>query len=264
MSTFLVEAAVEVIIILRIYAVYAAQSKVLRVMLLGLAIQLAIMIVSLGLSINKVRTGWDCRAADLPTEMVLYSTASIVYESFLFGLMMYGILRGGKDAFSDTTLLNALVRDGAVAFIAIFLVMSMNTILFTLAPSTLVTLGFPWLLAVLGSAGPRLIVKLRAQHANNISGPSSLGDLRFKTPSHFYSALNLDDLEEPSRVSMQYGVGEEGEGSAEESSEDEAEGEHVALNPRRRTISGQHALSPSEVEAQTPPSPLSPPIPLPG
>lgn len=124
-----------------VYAVYAAQSKVLRVMLLGLAIQLAIMIVSLGLSINKVRTGWDCRAADLPTEMVLYrsvmaaslvrsvrslisvsfcSTASIVYESFLFGLMMYGILRGGKDAFSDTTLLNALVRDGAVAFIAIF------------------------------------------------------------------------------------------------------------------------------------------------
>lgn len=43
-----------------------------------------------------------------------------MYESFLFGLMMYGILRGGKDAFSETTLVNALVRDGAVAFIAIF------------------------------------------------------------------------------------------------------------------------------------------------
>ncbi|EIW56438.1 uncharacterized protein TRAVEDRAFT_21615 [Trametes versicolor FP-101664 SS1] len=264
MSTFLVEAAVEVIIILRIYAVYAAQRKVLRIMLLGLAVQLAIMIVSLGLSINKVRTGWDCKAADLPTEMVLYSTASIVYESFLFGLMMYGILRGGKDAFSETTLVNALSFE-PYAKPRLVVVMSMNTILFTLAPSTLVTLGFPWLLAVLGSAGPRLIVKLRAQHANNIGGPSSLGNLRFKTPSHFYSALNLDDLEEPSRVSMQYGVGEEGEGSeGEESSEDEAEGEHVALNPRRRTISGQHALSPSEVEAQTPPSPLSPPIPLPG
>lgn len=58
-----------------VYAVYAAQRKVLRIMLLGLAVQLATMIVSLGLSINKVRTGWDCKAADLPTEMVLYRSA---------------------------------------------------------------------------------------------------------------------------------------------------------------------------------------------
>ena len=98
------------------------------------------MAVGIGLSIHKVKTGLDCRATDLPTEMVFYrsvpagsclwfshtskyvgnSTASIVYEAFLFGLMMYGVIRGAKEGFSDTMLLNALVRDGAVAFLAIF------------------------------------------------------------------------------------------------------------------------------------------------
>ncbi|KAI0633044.1 hypothetical protein C8Q77DRAFT_1059067 [Trametes polyzona] len=267
MSTFLVEAAVEVIIILRVYAVYATQPRVLHIMLLGFAVQVAIMSVSLGLSINKVRTGWDCRAADLPTEMVLYSTASIVYEAFLFGLMMYGIIRGAKDGFSNTTLLNSLVRDGAVAFLAIFLVMLMNTILFTLAPSTLVTMGFPWLLAILGAAGPRLVLNLRAKHANNVGSPSTLGDLRFSVPSHFYSALNPDESEsEPSasptsstQTAPDHGQ-DMGEGCDGIDDDDEGEeGEHVALNPRRRT-----SARCGDIEAAyTPPSPLSPPVPLP-
>ncbi|KAI0772332.1 hypothetical protein BD413DRAFT_623043 [Trametes elegans] len=194
MSTFLVEAAVEVIVILRVYAVYATRPKILHIMGFGFGLEVAVMAVSLGFSIKKVKTGLNCLAADLPTEMVFYSTASTVYEAFLFGLMMYGVLRGTKDGFhSDTLLLSTLVRDGAAAFIAVFLVMIMNTILFTLAPSTLVTLGFPWLLAILGAAGPRLILNLRAKHANTIGGPSSLGDLRFSIPSNFYSAVNLDD-----------------------------------------------------------------------
>ncbi|KAI0673168.1 hypothetical protein C8Q78DRAFT_1166511, partial [Trametes maxima] len=249
MSTFLVEAAVEIIIILRVYAVYAAQPKIMRIMLLGFGIQIAVMAISLGLSINKVKTGWDCKAADLPTEMVLYSTASIVYEAFLFGLMMYGVVKGAKEGFSDTMLLNTLIRDGAVAFIAIFSIMLTNTILFTLAPSTLVTLGFPWLLAILGSAGPRLILNLRAKHANSIGGPSSLTDLHFTIPAHFYSALNLD--ESPASTPTSH-------------SGDGDEGEDAALNPSRSS-SGRRShrasgsgVGRSDVEAQTPPSPLSP------
>ncbi|KAJ3001652.1 hypothetical protein NUW54_g6292 [Trametes sanguinea] len=143
-STFLVEAAVEVLIILRVHAVYSAQPKIMRIMLFGFAVQVVLMAISLGLSIAKVKTGWYCKTTDLPTEMVIYSTASIVYEAFLFGTMMYGVIRGKKEGFSDTTLLDALIRDGAIAFTAIFAVMILNTILFTLAPSTLVTLGFPY------------------------------------------------------------------------------------------------------------------------
>ncbi|KAI0830307.1 hypothetical protein BC628DRAFT_1313246 [Trametes gibbosa] len=261
-STFMVEAAVQIIIILRVYAVYATQPKILRFMLLGFAVEVAIMAVSLGLSINKVRTGWGCRTADLPTEMVLYSTASVVYESFLFGVMMYGIIRGAKEGFSNTTLLNSLVRDGAVAFLGVFMVMLMNTILFTMAPSTLVTLGFPWLLAILGVAGPRLISNLRAQHANNIGGPSSLEDLRFHIPSHFYSALNLDDENDTNSERHAEYMGHDLVGLEEHNDGDDEsgeEGEHVALNPRRR-MSNRGSGSGSDGGSHTPPSPHSPPM----
>ncbi|KAI0369353.1 hypothetical protein BV20DRAFT_1122220 [Pilatotrama ljubarskyi] len=264
-STFMVEAAVQVIIILRVYAVYANQPKILRIMLFGFGIQVAIMAISLGLSVSKVRASWDCMAADLPTEMVLYSTASIVYEAFLFGLMMYGVIRSAKYGFSDTTLLNTLVRDGAVAFTAIFSVMLMNTILFTLAPSTLVTLGFPWLLAILGSAGPRLILNLRAKHANNISGPSSLGDLRFTIPSHFYSALNLEDLEArtpASALSREREMFDEEDAGEDDSDSEDGENESAALNPPRR-LGSRDVEHTSDLGSHTPPSPLSPPQPLP-
>ncbi|KAI8990363.1 hypothetical protein BD414DRAFT_528369 [Trametes punicea] len=281
-STFLVEAAVEVIIILRVYAIYAAQPKAMRVMLFGFAIEVALMAVSLGFSIQKVKTGLDCKAADLPSEIVLYSTASIVYEAFLFGMMMYGIIRGSKEGFSDTTLLNALVRDGAVAFLAIFLVMLMNTILFTLAPSTLVTVGFPWLLAILGTAGPRLIVNIRAQHAINSDAPSSIGDLRFRLPTrissaHRYSVLDLEDPEarrgltpnsstpRSRRFAREHDDSQSSSDS--DSDSDDGVGEDTALHPT--TSRSRHSSrdvdieSGSDIGSQSPSSPLSPRTPLP-
>ena len=48
------------------------------------------------------------------------STASIVYETFLFGLMMVGVTKSGKDNFGDATLMNVLVRDGTLAYVGIF------------------------------------------------------------------------------------------------------------------------------------------------
>ena len=123
-----------------VYAVYGGQQKILRLMQLGFALQVAIMAVSLGVSMPKIATGFYCKAADLPAEMVIfrcvdpscrapsvvlkllccYSTASIMYETFLFGLMMVGVIRGSKIGLSDTALLRVIVRDGAMAFVGIY------------------------------------------------------------------------------------------------------------------------------------------------
>ena len=54
------------------YAIYATRKVAMRIMLVGFAIQLAVMAVSLGVSMPKLATGFYCNAADLPVEMVLY------------------------------------------------------------------------------------------------------------------------------------------------------------------------------------------------
>ena len=64
---------------------------------------------------------WDRpRRLILTTRVGDCSTASIVYETFLFGLMMMGVLRGGRDNFGDATLLDIVVRDGTAAFFGVF------------------------------------------------------------------------------------------------------------------------------------------------
>ncbi|TBU39478.1 hypothetical protein BD309DRAFT_969638 [Dichomitus squalens] len=269
LATMLVEFAAEVIIILRVYAIYATKMRVLRVMLGGFALQVILMGVSLGVSMPKIMAGFYCKAADLPPEMVLYSTASIVFETFLFSLMMIGVAKSGKrDGFSDTTLVTVLVRDGTVAYIGIFLVMLLNTILFTMAPTTLVLLGFPWVLSIVGVAGSRLILNLRAKHATNLSSPTSFADINFSLPTHIYSAVYI---EEPEPTDFM------------EDEDSDTDREDAALNPSRtntmssqrhssrsNTMSSQrhsvllaHTRNLSDVESLSPPSPLSPETELP-
>lgn len=55
-----------------VYAIYATKTRVLRVMLVGFALQVILMGVSLGVSMPKIMAGFYCKAADLPAEMVLY------------------------------------------------------------------------------------------------------------------------------------------------------------------------------------------------
>ncbi|KAI0742934.1 hypothetical protein C8Q80DRAFT_1330316 [Daedaleopsis nitida] len=272
MSTFLVELATEVIIILRVYAVYSARQRIMRIMQLGFALQAAIMAVSLGVSMPKLASGFYCKAADLPPQMVLYSSASIIFETFLFGLMIVGVIKGGNDGFANTTLMQVVVRDGILAFIGInAVVMLLNTVLFTMAPTTLVTLGFPWLLAILGAAGSRLVLNIRATHAHKVTTPSTLTDIRFSLPSlpstrHTYSAVHFDDSD---RALMP--INEEDDDDNDTSTEDtESDREDSALNPSRsQTMSSGgsrrstrylavHPRELSDIESATPPSPLSP------
>ena len=113
-------------------------------MIISFLAQVSLMAVSLGLGLPRTTTDSFCKAADFPVIMVLYrcalstrpctssrltvaaarpahtSTASIVYETFLFGLMMVGVARGGKDGFADSTLASVLVRDGSLAFLGIY------------------------------------------------------------------------------------------------------------------------------------------------
>ncbi|KAM5533502.1 hypothetical protein V8D89_012839 [Ganoderma adspersum] len=232
LATLLVELAAQIIMILRVYAIYATKKRVLRVMLGGFAVQVTLMVVSLGISMPKIMAGFYCKAADLPAEMVLFSTASIVYETFLFGLMMVGVTKSGKDNFGDATLMNVLVRDGTLAYVGIFMVMMLNTILFTMAPTTLVLIGFPWVLSIVGVAGSRLILNLRAKHATNISGPSSLADLTFTIPSHMYSVVNFEDPDSEPK-----------DGSEDADEDEDIDREDAALNPSRSNTASSHSHS---------------------
>ncbi|EMD39433.1 hypothetical protein CERSUDRAFT_113079 [Gelatoporia subvermispora B] len=193
-SALLLEIAVELTLILRIYAMYGGNRRLMNLMMSCFAIQIAIMAIGLGLGVPKIMASSLCIETSFPVGLVIYSAVSIIYETFLFGLTMARYVKAMRNGWSDVALLSVLVRDGAWAFVIIFIIMIINTLLFTIAPATLAAIGFPWLLALLGAVGPRLITNLRAQAQNNAC-PSSVSQVDFSMPTDLYSPIVDDDID---------------------------------------------------------------------
>lgn len=100
-------------------------------------------------------------------------------------------------------------------------------------------------LTVFSCQGSRLVLNLRAKHADNISNPSSPADLSFTLPSHIYSSvsavddscLDIDDTASMSTSASHYH-------------------ERSALSPSARSNTASSAGTGSRhLRAQTPPSP---------
>ncbi|KAK7685362.1 hypothetical protein QCA50_011727 [Cerrena zonata] len=163
-SAVVLELAVEILLILRIYAMYSERKYILRTVVGLLVVQIIIMITTIAVSMPRVTTTPNCIGTVIPVEMVAYSVTSILYEAFLFILAIVKFRSASKIGLAKISLLRVLVRDNMWTFLAILVVMIMNTVLFTIAPATLAAIGFPWALATLGALGPRLMLNVRREH----------------------------------------------------------------------------------------------------
>ncbi|KAH9920983.1 hypothetical protein B0H21DRAFT_767233 [Amylocystis lapponica] len=151
-SALILEFTVEMMLILRLYAMSVGDRRLLYATVITFVLQAIIMTTSLVLSVPKIVTSSMYSKVSLPAEMVVYTATSILYESFLFFLMFTRYMCARKGSWTNTSLMTVLFRDGAFTFAVVFVAMVANTMLFTLGPRTLASLGFPWLLAVLVAA----------------------------------------------------------------------------------------------------------------
>ncbi|KAI0788560.1 hypothetical protein C8Q75DRAFT_238834 [Abortiporus biennis] len=171
-SSLLLEVLVEALLILRVNALYSGKRTVLISILTAYLCQIVVMAVSLAIGLPKVMSAYQCNVALIPVTLVIYSVASILFESLIFTLTMMKFYMALKEGWSHSTLLGVMVRDSILTFIVILVVMAGNTLLFSIAPATLAALFFPWTLAIFGSVGPRLILSLRSAYAQSIRNPS--------------------------------------------------------------------------------------------
>ncbi|OSX66631.1 hypothetical protein POSPLADRAFT_1133430 [Postia placenta MAD-698-R-SB12] len=160
-SALILELSVEIMLILRLYALYTGNKPIARLMVILFATEGIVMLTMLGISIPRIMTSAGCVEADIPVELVAYSITSILFETFLFTLTIRRYLQARKAGWGNIDLLAVLFRDGAWAFAVIFglsrvyladksdanripaAVMVINTVLFALGPRTLAALGFP-------------------------------------------------------------------------------------------------------------------------
>ncbi|GJE87387.1 hypothetical protein PsYK624_034700 [Phanerochaete sordida] len=194
-SAVLLEIVVEIILILRIYAMYTANRRLLYVLVPAFVAQVTIMVASLGVSLPQVRDSPHCAEVVFPTEIIAYSISSVAFEGILVALTLCKYFIARAEGWGRAGLMTILVRDGVWAFVLLFVANLANTLFFTIAPATLAALGFPWLLAILGALGPRLILNIRREHKRAL--PDSLDDIEVElSPITEYAAVDIDESDE--------------------------------------------------------------------
>jgi len=159
----------EVILQIRLFAVYQCSGK-LRVIMAGLCflqILIAMLVISLGMPPGIARpargvTGCYAGSAVGDTYFTTW-LPPLLFETFLCFLMLYKWYRTYQDD-DESPLLSIIIRDSMLYYVTIFSVLLLNALVYSLAPQGILgELGSSWLVAVPCAVSSRLLLNMREQ-----------------------------------------------------------------------------------------------------
>ncbi|PCH43844.1 hypothetical protein WOLCODRAFT_90552 [Wolfiporia cocos MD-104 SS10] len=119
-SAFILELTVQLILILRLYAMYSGTRHIQRILLVPFAVEVCVMATTLGVSIPRIMTTPDCIEASLPIEMAVYCITAIAYECLLLYLTVSRYFYARRNGWGNIPLMTILIRDGVWGFALVF------------------------------------------------------------------------------------------------------------------------------------------------
>lgn len=193
----IVVVVVQVILVLRVTALYERNAIVNRALALGLVGNVSACVTILGLGLEQIQPirhlssiPIGCVTDRLPRFLFGLFIPHLVMESTLFSLTAVQSLKNlPKDSWYSTPLLMLLLRDGTTYFFAMFVVTCTTTFTWLFAPPSLMKISVAPLIAISSVSGCRIILNLRALHRANDKIPVlqlslatlDLGDLEMRT-----------------------------------------------------------------------------------
>ncbi|KAJ3509774.1 hypothetical protein NLJ89_g5040 [Agrocybe chaxingu] len=183
----------EVIMILRVYALYGRSNKILA--FLGL-----LWLLQLVISLKGVSTGVAVQLPPFPPFVGCILTGPnnwfsvvwvgpLVTDTAIFVLMLWRIRRYIRST-ESIPLLHIFVRDGLIYFLVIFLMNFMNALLFFLAPEDLKPIGAPFSAMMTAVMISRLVLNLRSAKSAGVDLVPSNMLTRPKESIAFESAVS--------------------------------------------------------------------------
>ncbi|RDX54621.1 hypothetical protein OH76DRAFT_1478889 [Lentinus brumalis] len=186
---------VEIILIIRIYAMYNRNWIVTRTVYALFVAEVVAMCTILAITVPKFEFTSQCLITSTPKIFPSYWTISLAFETTLFLLTLYkffSVLEIMK--FHRQPIIVTLVRDGTWAYAIIFAIMLLNTLMYELEKNTLAGICYFWELSVMSYAGSHVLLNLRRlamdprQHlpivsssTRNMSAGVTLSDLDFRS-----------------------------------------------------------------------------------
>ncbi|KAJ7350427.1 hypothetical protein DFH08DRAFT_110058 [Mycena albidolilacea] len=158
--TVLLFAAVDYVLILRVCALYHNDATIRKVVFAAFALELCGMGLGLGLSLGGIEFDSICLTTSVPTTLIIYGGATLLFQTFLFILTVVKFVGAVREGWGDTPLVGLVMRDGAWAFFLLFLVVGGDASLYALKNHTFASVLFGWLLTVFSFSGYHVLLNL--------------------------------------------------------------------------------------------------------
>ncbi|KAI0777777.1 hypothetical protein BD413DRAFT_188667 [Trametes elegans] len=177
---------VEVLLIVRVYAMYNRNRAVLILVLSLFVGEIVAMCTILALSIPKISYTAGCLITSAPRIFPTYWTISLAFETTLFALTLLKFFTTVvASQLRKQSILYILVRDGTWAYAIIFAVMLLNTLMYQIEHNTLAGVFYFWEISVMSFAGSHVLLNLRRlaieprDSVYGIGGRRPLSDMQF-------------------------------------------------------------------------------------
>ncbi|KAJ7928484.1 hypothetical protein B0H13DRAFT_984361 [Mycena leptocephala] len=159
-ATVLVFAAVDYVLILRVCALYHNNATIRKLVLISFAFEVCGMCVGLGLSLPGIKFDDICLVTSVSPTLLIYGGATLLFQTFLFGLTLVKFVRAVREGWGDTPLVGLVMRDGTWAFIFLFAVVGGDASLYGLKNHTFAGILYGWVLSVFSFSGYHVLLNL--------------------------------------------------------------------------------------------------------
>ncbi|GJE89045.1 hypothetical protein PsYK624_051350 [Phanerochaete sordida] len=161
--------AVDVILIMRVYALYNRNLALLGVLSALFLAEVSALGYILAVITPELKFNHDCFVTASPPLFVAYWIVSLVFETVLFVLTLLKFAHAVRQGWGRRPVMRDFVSDGTWAYTLLFVTMLVNALLYKFVRSPLAGICFTWLLSVLSFAGSRLILNPRRRGTVRLS-----------------------------------------------------------------------------------------------
>jgi len=153
---------VEVVLVVRIYALYNRKKAVIIPVLVVWLIEAAAMILSMIFAVPRMTFFGPCMIAYAPPCIMGYWMSATAFETILFILTLFRFFQFAPLHRKQGTLLHVFVRDGTWAYAVTFVVMLVNGLAVNAHVHTpLAGVCYQWAMAGFSCAGSHMLLNLR-------------------------------------------------------------------------------------------------------
>ncbi|CAE6520592.1 unnamed protein product [Rhizoctonia solani] len=208
---WLTNMTVEVIILVRIAAMYAQDKRVIYPVLALFFAQATGMAAIIGTSFAKMKASHEyvpgfhiCTLLGVPQGMYVYWATNLAFETVLFALALYKAYqhvsrrRGLRPSWSGPRILSVLVRDSILYFLVIFVTYIMNLVSWSTGGAGIYQLAIALAISLRASMGSRLLLNVReAYYGSDVVSENMLSTMQWQQRNT--DCVAMDSLAVPNR-----------------------------------------------------------------